>query len=163
MRYAAASRVYASSFSRHAPVKVSVCAAGRRVGPVLYSTLVLTSKCPMRRSLLACALSLAFVLPLSTNADDLQVGAASAEAPAPSVTLPKKGTLKSAVLKTYGQPQKQYAPVGGESPKHPPITRWDYAGFSVFFERDHVVDAVVPGHPAPVFHTETLQPASAKR
>jgi hypothetical protein len=25
----------------------------------------------------------------------------------------------------------------------PPITRWDYAGFSVFFEHDRVIDAVV--------------------
>ena len=26
-----------------------------------------------------------------------------------------------------------------------PSTRWDYAGFSVFFERDRVIDAVAIG------------------
>ena len=27
----------------------------------------------------------------------------------------------------------------------PPITRWDYNGFAVFFEHDRVIDAVVTG------------------
>jgi hypothetical protein len=80
---------------------------------------------------------------------------------AASVNLPQKGQLKNAVLKAYGQPQKQHAPVGGDSPKHPPITRWDYANFVVFFERDHVVDAVIPGQPAKLYHTDKLTPVSA--
>ena len=29
------------------------------------------------------------------------------------------------------------------NPDHPPITRWDYNGFSVFFEHDKVVHSVV--------------------
>ena len=43
--------------------------------------------------------------------------------------------------------------VGGASPQQPPITRWDYNGFAVIFERDRVVDAVAtsgePPSPAP--------------
>jgi hypothetical protein len=30
-------------------------------------------------------------------------------------------------------------------PGQPPITRWDYAGFAVFFEHDRVIDAVATG------------------
>ncbi len=38
----------------------------------------------------------------------------------------------------FGQPQKRYPTVG-----KPPITRWDYPSFSVFFEYNRVVHAVV--------------------
>jgi hypothetical protein len=37
----------------------------------------------------------------------------------------------------FGAPVTKHDAVGA-----PPITRWDYAGFSVFFERDRVIDAV---------------------
>lgn len=116
----------------------------------------------MRPTILAFALSLAAALPFAAAADELVVGDGTAAPAATTATsLPKKGTRQSAVLKAYGEPTQKHAPVGGDSPKHPPITRWDYPGFSVFFERDHVVDAVVPGSPAKVYHTEALK-ADAK-
>ena len=37
----------------------------------------------------------------------------------------------------------RHAPVGGGHPQQPPITRWDYPTFSVYFEHEHVVDAVL--------------------
>ena len=74
-------------------------------------------------------------------------------------SLPVKGETMSAVLQRYGQPQLRHRAVGGDAPKHPPITRWDYAGFSVFFEHTHVVDAVVPGQPPHIYHTDKLQAA----
>ncbi|MDB5985598.1 MAG: hypothetical protein JWR16_651 [Nevskia sp.] len=74
--------------------------------------------------------------------------------------LPQKGQTMQAVMRAFGAPQLKHAAVGGETPRHPPITRWDYAGFSVFFEHAHVVDAVVPDHPPPVYHSEQLQAAS---
>lgn len=76
-------------------------------------------------------------------------------ASAPS-KLPHKGELQAAVVKDFGEPQRRHAAVGGDSPHHPPITRWDYAGFSVFFENSHVVDTVVPGHPTPLYNTDKL-------
>ena len=44
----------------------------------------------------------------------------------------------------FGAPTKKYAAVAGpDSNQHnPPITRWAYPTFSVYFEHDHVVDAV---------------------
>jgi hypothetical protein len=60
----------------------------------------------------------------------------------------------------FGAPAKRFAPVGGGKPEHPPITRWDYADFSVFFERDRVIDAVVKEAPKPLRNTEALRPAS---
>ncbi len=62
------------------------------------------------------------------------------------------------VAKQFGEPRMKYPAVGGGSPQQPPITRWDYDGFSVFFENSHVVDTVVPGHPPAVDHGDQLHP-----
>lgn len=72
--------------------------------------------------------------------------------------LPQRGASKAAVLQAFGTPAVQRAPVGGDRPQQPPITRWDYHGYSVFFERDTVIDVVVEHQPAPVHHVDELQP-----
>jgi hypothetical protein len=56
---------------------------------------------------------------------------------------PKPGMSMTAVESTYGQPAERHAAVGGAVAEHPPITRWDYPAFSVYFERDRVIHAVV--------------------
>jgi hypothetical protein len=61
------------------------------------------------------------------------------------------------VVKQFGQPAHKHPAAGGGKPEHPPITRWDYDGFSVFFERNHVVDAVIPGQPPPLQHVDELK------
>jgi hypothetical protein len=115
----------------------------------------------LKPALFSCCL---LALGLATaRADDVVMPAATsgpaAQAAAPAA-LPTKGQTMAQVLKRFGQPEKKHAPVGGDAPRHPPITRWDYAGFSVFFEHSHVVDAVVPGQPPEVYHTDKLQQAS---
>ncbi len=45
--------------------------------------------------------------------------------------------LMKTVEKQFGAPANRHPTVG-----KPPITRWDYAGFSVFFEGDRVIDTV---------------------
>lgn len=59
------------------------------------------------------------------------------------VTLPKRGTSMSQVEARFGAPQQKVSAVGGGSRRTPPITRWVYSGFSVYFENTHVVDAVL--------------------
>jgi hypothetical protein len=51
----------------------------------------------------------------------------------------------TAVEKQFGAPAQRRATVGGASGAQPPITRWDYPHFSVFFEKDRVVHTVVTG------------------
>lgn len=58
---------------------------------------------------------------------------------------PKRGLTMSEVEKHFGAPVTRHPAVGGESPHHPPITRWDYNGFAVFFESDRVIHSVVTG------------------
>ncbi len=53
------------------------------------------------------------------------------------VERPKRGTTMAEVEKRFGAPVEKHATVG-----QPPITRWDYSGFSVFFEHDRVIHAV---------------------
>jgi hypothetical protein len=43
----------------------------------------------------------------------------------------------SSVETRFGAPQNRRPAVG-----EPPITRWDYPGFAVFFEHDRVIHAV---------------------
>ena len=53
------------------------------------------------------------------------------------VARPARGSTMKSVEAKYGEPQQRHATVG-----KPPITRWDYAGFSVFFEHDRVIHSV---------------------
>ena len=53
---------------------------------------------------------------------------------------PTRGMRMSAVEARFGAPQNRHATVG-----EPPITRWDYTGFAVFFEHDRVIHAVASG------------------
>ena len=113
----------------------------------------------MRNILLGCGLLLTTSMLPAVQADVLKL---PAPAPAPatataSAALPIRGESQRTVLSRYGEPAKRHAAVGGGSAAQPPITRWDYAGFSVFFENSHVVDAVVPGAPAPLFNTGELR------
>ena len=55
----------------------------------------------------------------------------------PSVETPRRGSLMSAVEARFGAPRSRHDAVGD-----PPITRWDYDGFSVYFEHQHVIHAV---------------------
>jgi hypothetical protein len=56
---------------------------------------------------------------------------------------PKPGMSMSAVESSYGSPSQRHAAVGGSIAEQPPITRWDYPAFSVYFENDRVIHAVV--------------------
>jgi hypothetical protein len=53
---------------------------------------------------------------------------------------PARGMRMSNVEARFGAPQNRHPAVG-----EPPITRWDYPGFAVFFEHDRVIHAVVTG------------------
>jgi hypothetical protein len=98
-----------------------------------------------------------FALAAAAAAETLSLLPASA--PAPSA-LPQRGASMTQVEKQFGAPLKKYPPAGGDSPKHPPITRWDYLGFSAYFERQRLIDAVVPAAPPRLYHTDQLESAA---
>lgn len=66
--------------------------------------------------------------------------------------LPQPGTATMQdILARYGQPVRKYPAVGD-----PPITRWDYGSFSIYFEYNLFLNAVVPSDPVPVVHRDQL-------
>ena len=67
--------------------------------------------------------------------DEGKVAVAPTNAPAPA-----RGSLMKTVEKQFGAPTTRHPTVG-----KPPITRWDYPTFSVFFEGDRVIDTVATG------------------
>lgn len=63
---------------------------------------------------------------------------------APAIPTPHRGLSMTDVRQQYGDPVTEYPTVSANGgPYQPPITRWDYDKYSVFFERDVVIDAVV--------------------
>lgn len=52
--------------------------------------------------------------------------------------LPANGLSAAEVERRYGVPDERSAPVGD-----PPITRWIYADYSVYFEYDIVIESVL--------------------
>jgi len=61
--------------------------------------------------------------------------------------LPVNGQSKADVEISYGSPSEQRAAVGD-----PPITRWDYGTYSVYFEYDLVLFSVL--HPGAVIEND---------
>lgn len=51
--------------------------------------------------------------------------------------MPQRGTSKAAVEQKFGTPLKKHSPVGS-----PPITRWDYQDYSVYFEKNTTLHSV---------------------
>ena len=58
-------------------------------------------------------------------------------AKATSAQRPGRGLTMDQVEEIWGPPRSRQAPVGD-----PPITRWDYPGFSVYFEYSRVIHSV---------------------
>lgn len=59
-----------------------------------------------------------------------------------SIKMPAHGDQQAQVLQQFGEPSKRHASVG-----QPPISRWDYSDFSVYFEQNTVVNSVQTHQP----------------
>ena len=86
---------------------------------------------PILRILLLLALSAATPALAETLSTDIGN-------PAVSGGQPNRGSSMAAVQGRFGEPTQRHATVG-----NPPITRWDYPQFSVYFEHDRVLHAVL--------------------
>jgi hypothetical protein len=58
--------------------------------------------------------------------------------PAAASDRPNRGSSMAAVQSRFGEPTNRHSAVG-----NPPITRWDYPQFAVYFEHDRVLHAVL--------------------
>ena len=98
----------------------------------------------MRKTVLA-AVGIACGLAVAPSfAQNLQMAEApSASAAAAAAAAPARGMSMAQVEARFGAPAERFAAVG-----QPPITRWVYPGFVVYFEYQTVVHAVVVKAPS---------------
>lgn len=107
----------------------------------------------MNKMLMAAGLAIAAA---AAHADVLELPAAKAESPAAEGTAPqpsvdlKRGSSMAQIEAELGAPATKRPAVGGGAPAQPRIVRWDYPGFSVFFEVDRLIDVVVHDSPKPI-------------
>jgi len=87
-------------------------------------------------------LTLALTASAPTWADVLLIDSIQS---APEIKTPHTGITMTQVREQYGNPLSEQAAIG-----EPPISRWDYEGFSVFFEHNLVLHSVIhrPGNTA---------------
>ena len=86
----------------------------------------------------ACALiAVASVFASFASAQTLPIGASENAAVFEQAGKPTRGMSQANVATEYGNPQSRSSAIGD-----PPITRWEYANFVVFFEYDRVIHAV---------------------
>ena len=81
------------------------------------------------------ALSLGFAV--NAHAQNLDTGVSNQSSTFDQAGKPTRGMTQAKVEADYGSPQNARQAVG-----EPPITRWEYANFVVFFEYDRVIHAV---------------------
>lgn len=72
------------------------------------------------------------------HADTLQMGGTDNAARFEQAGKPVRGMTQARVEAEFGAPNSRQSAVGD-----PPISRWDYPGFAVFFEYDRVIHAVI--------------------
>jgi hypothetical protein len=80
-------------------------------------------------------LGLALGLMASASAETLKTSGISA---GEDGSRPVRGTTQAQVEARYGSPVSKKAAVGD-----PPISRWEYQDFTVYFEHDRVIHAVL--------------------
>ena len=83
---------------------------------------------------LLCGLSLWLLAPFCMA----QTPDAPASEEIQTPAMPGKGQSMVQVEKKFGTPKEKQQPVG-----NPPITRWVYPGYTVYFENSHVIHSVV--------------------
>lgn len=84
--------------------------------------------------LLVPSLLLALSLPAQADIIRIPVGQQGTS----DIATPSRGESKTQVLERFGLADEEHPAVG-----QPPITRWDYRTFSVYFEGNRVINSVV--------------------
>lgn len=81
-------------------------------------------------------------LPLSALAEVIKVPLGAQGSAVLAAQLPERGNSMDWVLSQLGEPEARHPAVGD-----PPIARWDYADFYVYFEYQHVLHSVLRHRP----------------
>ena len=91
----------------------------------------------MKQLFLGFAFSV-FANPALVMAEDIKIPIGAQAPESKQIARPATGTTKNKVKIQFGAPVKENTPKG-----NPPISTWEYAEFTVYFENDHVIYSVV--------------------
>ncbi|HWV14216.1 MAG TPA: hypothetical protein VN030_02210 [Cellvibrio sp.] len=81
------------------------------------------------------------------QAEQIKIPIGEQSAELNTIARPTLGMSKARVQQQFGEPLQQTAAKG-----KPPISSWEYAQFTVYFENDHVIHSVLK----PVYHESTV-------
>ena len=95
------------------------------------------------RFVLGSAPLLATVLMAATAAHADTFDVRSSTARSSRADMPQRGMTMAQVERAYGAPVDRLPTAGGDAPRHPPINRWRYKGYTVYFERSRVLHSVL--------------------
>ena len=95
----------------------------------------------LKLSLTAALAVSAQMIPMTAQADILKIGPNAQVLK--KANMPMHGESMRVVNKKFGAAQRVKTSKGKVTKRNPKITRWDYSGFSVFFENSHVIHSVV--------------------
>lgn len=82
------------------------------------------------------------VVSLSAHAETIKIPISQQHPELNNIERPQRGESQQLVLQRYGQPVEKMAARGT-----PPISRWEYPGFTVYFENQHTVHSVIKHRP----------------
>lgn len=91
----------------------------------------------MKKFFLGLMLSI-FASPSLVLAEDIKIPIGAQTPELKQVARPTTGATKTHIKNQFGAPLKVHAPKG-----NPPISSWEYAEFTVYFENHHVIHSVI--------------------
>src|SRR5690606_23352134 len=92
------------------------------------------------RGLLALSAAALLAMAGTASADVLLIQRVEAKS---QVALPERGLSMAQVEQRFGAPSERLDPRGGQKGQWPTINRWVYPQFTVYFERDRVINVVL--------------------
>lgn len=93
----------------------------------------------MKRYLFSLAVMATLATATPALADTLLIDRAADK---PAIALPVRGQSMQQVQSQFGAPAEQMDPRGGQKRQWPTINRWVYPQFTVYFEKQKVIDVV---------------------
>src|SRR6056297_3697854 len=105
---------------------------------MVLRTCIILARLVMKAHVYALLGSLALPATVAVAGDTIRIPVGQQEGTISSTTLPPRGMKRDQVRARHGRPGGRTTAVGD-----PPISRWHYDGFTVYFEEDTVVHSVV--------------------
>ncbi len=93
-------------------------------------------------ALVRATLLAALLIPFAALAEQIKIPVGEQHKELNHIDKPRRGQSKEQVAQQHGEPVQRYAARG-----QPPISRWEYPGFIVYFEHGHVIHSVIKHRP----------------